>query len=79
MSHFLFYICLLTLALNQCYSIVILAYMIRCLSMAHVYYKIKERLQARLSLLKFILFDFVHIFFYMFFVIPVLIPQKSKW
>ena len=79
MSHFIFYILVLSFLLNKFFLLAFGFYLVRCLSVTFVYYRIKERLQARLSLLKFILFDFVHIFFYVFFVFPVLIPQKSKW
>ena len=79
LCHFVFYILVLSFLLNKLFILALGVYLIRCLSIAYVYYKIKDGLQAQISPLKFILFDFVHIFFYVFFVFPVLIPQKSKW
>jgi len=78
-SHFFFFISALLILFLGNPIIPLVAVLLRCAFVVPISKKIRENLKSPINTSMFLFLDFVHIVFYMFFAIPVVFPQKSKW
>ncbi len=78
-SHFFFYMTIFILLVQKVFLICATLYLIRIFLILPIVIKVKNKLCAKISVVEFMILDFVHVIYYMIFAYSVLFPQKHKW